>query len=101
MSGFIDFEARELARRTDPSSSHDAAQEMVESGALNAQCRIVYAALVSYPNHTSAEIAKLASLDRYMVARRLPDLAKRRLVYRGKKRRCQAKGSLAVEWCLR
>lgn len=104
-----------LARNTDPDTSRKAASELTESGKHKAQKAEAYAALSSYiKTHmagaetpfypTSAELAKFAGLDRYTVARRLPDLEKEGLVEKvhlnGKliKRQCRVTGKTATVW---
>lgn len=104
-----------LARNTDPDTSRKAASELTESGKHQAQKAEVYAALRSYAKAhivgaeipfypTSAELAMFAGLDRYAVARRLPDLEKDELVEKvylnGEliKRRCKATGKTATVW---
>jgi hypothetical protein len=47
---------------------------------------------------TSAELASTGGLDRYMVARRLPDLNRDGLVSRGQARRCAITGRWAITW---
>lgn len=65
-----------LARRTDPMSSHRAAQAIVKSGARKRQADAVLEALRSFDGSTTRELAELAGLDRYMVGRRMPELAR-------------------------
>lgn len=69
------------ARRTDPSSSHDAARRI--SGAISGhqQCQ-AYAAVRANPGRTSSELAAETGLDRYMLARRLPELLDEGMVTR-------------------
>ena len=65
------------ARAADPASSHEAAKWMEDSGVAQAQAIRVLGFLRSkYPEEfTSAEIAaEIPELDRYAVARRLPEL---------------------------
>lgn len=83
-----------LAHKGDPQTSRRAAVRLVESGAHAAQSRIVLAALKAHPGLTSKQLAEQANLDRYTVARRLPDLRKAGLV------RCEdAKpGGKGVRW---
>jgi predicted HTH transcriptional regulator len=65
------------ARNSDPSSSHDAAAHVAKKGVARRQCETVLAALKVRPGRTSNELANEAGLDRYVVARRLPELKKR------------------------
>lgn len=87
-----------LAHRKDPETSAIAAERHVASGANDSQCEKVYQGLSKYLGCTSAELADHCGLDRIMVARRLPDLVKRKLARQGGKRVCQVSGSLSVTW---
>lgn len=49
---------------------------MIErTGVDDEQARQVLAALQRFPGCTSAELAQFSKLDRYMIARRLPEIA--------------------------
>jgi len=69
------------ARVTDPRSSHETDQEIRAEGIRGAQAREVYAKLEHYEKikpvtpPTAKELADIYNLDRYMVSRRLADLA--------------------------
>jgi DNA-binding MarR family transcriptional regulator len=71
-----------MARRTDPLSSHAAADRMQESGAAESQRRKALEAVKEYPGSTSKELAERCHLDRYMLARRLPELSRMGLIVR-------------------
>jgi DNA-binding MarR family transcriptional regulator len=89
------------ARRTDPSSSHDAASAVARSGIAKAQCSSVLAALRRYKHRTSNELAHDSGIDRYIVARRLPELRKRNLVNcsgEAQKRKDHYSGRDAMTW---
>lgn len=88
----------QLARKTDPITSHEAADELVSSGQHTSQKSIVYKALRLYPNLTSAELANAVRLDRYLVARRLPDLKRDGHVEVIRHRKCMMTGKLAQVW---
>lgn len=62
------------AARTDAASSHEAAAKVERTGAAKAQAKRVLDALHRYPNATSAELAKLAHIERSICGRRLPEL---------------------------
>lgn len=62
------------ARRCDPVSSHQAADEAERSGLIASQAEQTLAAVRAHPGRTSREIAERSGLDRHMVARRLPEL---------------------------
>lgn len=66
--------AQHRARRDDPRSSHEAAEEVTASGRAENECAIVLAALREHPHTTSKELAEYSGLDYHLVARRLPDL---------------------------
>lgn len=93
----IDMERR-LARRSDPVSSHLAAKRMVESGALSDQQRIARDLVVKYPNRTSDELAELGQLDRYQLARRLPEVEEAGYIERGAVRKSNKTGRPACTW---
>lgn len=87
-----------LHRRTDPPSSKEAAHKQVSSGRHDAQLVAVLHGVEEYPGRTSRELAELTEMDRYMVARRLPDLNKMSRVIRGRMRKCRAGNALAMVW---
>ena len=92
-----------LARNTDPITSDIAAEKLVASGKHNFQKTQTYNALKRYKqrkdeNPTSAELAYFSGLDRYMVARRLPDLQKNGLVRKVDRRVCSVTTNPAVTW---
>ena len=93
-----DLEAKRHARRTDPESSHEAAAELVESGRVNDQCQRVLEALQRFDRTTSAELAWHSGMDRFVVARRLPDLERKGLAKKGGYKHCPVGGRKAVWW---
>lgn len=97
---FDSLEPKTLAARGE-ATSLEAAEELKRSGRLNQQCRQVLEALRGTPGATSAELARFAGLDRHLVARRLPDLDRLRLVQRGEARLCMATGRRAITWSVR
>jgi hypothetical protein len=62
------------ARNTDPTTSHEAADAIKASGDLGRQQQAVLAAVRRWPGLTSLELGARMSLDRWAVARRLPEL---------------------------
>jgi len=76
-------QTRPTARKTDPPTSHDAGEAHAASGRRAAeQQRVLEALRQCLGGVTSDELADWAGLDRYMVARRLPELRdQRRLAY--------------------
>lgn len=70
------------ARRNDADGSQLAADALERSGRAAAQLQAVLGAVHRHPGSTSRAIAALSGLDRYLVGRRLPELAHRGLVER-------------------
>ncbi len=60
------------ARRTDPDSSHQAATAITPH--LSKQRQEVWEALRRHPGRSTKGLAEVAGLDRYRVARRMPEL---------------------------
>lgn len=88
-----------LFSRSDPHTSAVAAEELVCSGVHAKQCRQVLEALRRHPGSTSAELAQRSGLDRFLCARRLPDLRRAGLVVRDEQGRlCSATGRKALVW---
>lgn len=103
-----------IARRTDPVTSHQAAEHITANGTRGAQQAAVYTWVKSYPGHTAQELAELClskggTLDRYVFGRRLSEIAATEdprthkplspLVFAGKeKRKCKITGRLALVW---
>jgi len=86
------------ARADDPESSHAAADKLESSGAAARQAQIAYDAVLQWPGRTSAELAHHCELDRYQLARRLPELEDRGLIHRGDVRACTAHASRGLTW---
>lgn len=86
------------ARLADPSSSHQAAAAGEKSGRLAAQMAQVLSAVRQFVGHTSRELALAMQADRYLVARRLPELERLGEVRKGEIRDCRAGGRPAVTW---
>lgn len=87
-----------IARRRDPDSSHLAAKEITASGQRAAQQAQAIAAVKQFPGRTSQELCELTGLDRYMLARRLPECITANGVRKGIQRRCSVTGKTALTW---
>lgn len=87
-----------IARETDPETSHFAAEEVTASGRRATQQHSVLAAVRANPGRTSLELAEVMRSDRYMVARRLPELEAAGLVWKGPARKCVVGNRMAVTW---
>ncbi|WP_457320457.1 winged helix-turn-helix domain-containing protein [Stenotrophomonas sp. P5_B8] len=87
-----------LARSTDISTSHEAAARVVSSGLQAFQQDRAASAVKQHPGMTSMELAKATGQDRYMLARRLPELLEDGRAWRGPKKPCQVSGRSACTW---
>lgn len=90
-----------LARKTDPATSHKAAQTMNETGATAIQAMRCLNAVQRWPDKTAAELAQLAGIpgmDRYAFNRRLSDLRDNGHVVKGARRACAVLGSECLTW---
>lgn len=86
------------ARTSDPITSHLAAEQHTASGARAHQQAQTAAAVRAYPGKTSQELADLTRLDRYALARRLPECVTAGVVRKGTPRHCGITGRLALTW---
>ena len=85
------------SRSSDPHTSHEAEEFINQTGIRYSQQREVLAWLKSHPGNTSKELAKISGLDRYVVARRLPEIAPMH-AEKGEARKCAESGRQAVTW---
>jgi hypothetical protein len=86
-----------IARATDPDTSHEAAEYVTDTGIRAAQCRRVADAVRRFPGRTSNELSDASGIDRYTIARRLPELEPAH-VTRGDARTCRISGRRALTW---
>jgi hypothetical protein len=86
------------ARRTDPSTSHLAAEQITASGQRGQQQAQATAAVRAMPGLTSFELAMKTRLDRYMLARRLPECVTAGTVRKGEAKTCSITGRQALTW---
>lgn len=94
-------EAKKRTHRNDPITSLLAAREMVESGGLSGQRQRVLEALRKHPGLTSDELAHASSgagRDRFVFARRLPELVELGFAVQGAKRKSAMSGRMGVTW---
>ena len=89
-----------VSRLTDPEASGLAGAAITASGERVGQLRAVLALVTRYPGSTSLELARAAGMDRYVVARRLPELEHGGIVVKGEQRVCREGKRLATTWRL-
>lgn len=86
------------ARNSDPESSHLAAEHVTRSGKRGQQQTQATAAVRSFPGCTSFELALKTDIDRYTLARRLPECVTAGSVRKGEQRTCSITGRQALTW---
>lgn len=87
-----------IARAKDPLSSHRAAAEITASGRRGQQIAQAIAAVRAFPGCTSQELCASTGIDRYTLARRLPEAVTAGCVCKGQQRACSVTGKLALTW---
>jgi len=96
-----DLDCYPRARNTDPHTSHIAGRDIANSGIAGLQRKTVLLNLRRYASEvprTSAELAKIANLDRFMVARRLPELERSGDAARNMALTCPVTGRKSITW---
>lgn len=86
------------ARNTDPQTSHLAADAITASGERHAQLVQAIHVVEKYPGLTSYELSVRTGLDRYMLARRLPEAVTAGRVVKGGARECTVTRHKATIW---
>lgn len=92
----IDLDARKLARRTDPSTSHEAAERVSEFA--SGHRRVILAALKLHGPLTVDEIAQHTGLKSQQINKRLPELQRDKLAEPLEQRGVSASGRPARVW---
>jgi hypothetical protein len=95
LDAFAPYTDTPRARRSDPETSHLAAERIRPK--LRKQQQAVLDALARWPGSTAVELAKVSGLDRYLVSRRLPELTPI-WVRRGRPRACSVAGTIQGTW---
>ena len=85
------------ARRTDPSTSHEAARSFERTSA-KAHREMIRDYVRANPGQTCDEIADGVGLDRVATGKRLPELRKAGLIGQGSIRKCSIKGRRMLTW---
>jgi len=76
-------------RHSDPVSSQDAGVAVEECGKAQTQRNTAQRLVWTYPGHTSKELSAISGIDRYTLARRLPELLRAGAVRRTEKGECR------------
>jgi hypothetical protein len=71
---------------------------MVKSGKASQQQDTTVSVVTAQPGMTSHELARHCTLDRYQLARRLPEVEGAGRVIRGEARKCSITGHKAATW---
>jgi len=87
------------ARRTDPETSHIAAEKIEASGKAATDRQLALYLVKRYPSSTAWELARFAGHpDRHRVSRRLTELRQGGLIQNDGKRKCRVSGALMMTW---
>ena len=89
--------AKALARRTDPETSKQAAQEILRS--IRGMRKRAVDAVARWPGRTASELSDLlGDRDVRKVGRRLGECSRKNLIRRGRARACKVTGCHAATW---
>ena len=80
-----------LARNTDPKTSHIAASNHIKSGKASTHCAKILKTIEAHPNSTGGEIAVSAGIEYTETQRRISDLVLSGKVMRCTSRKCTVK----------
>ena len=86
----------ELARETDPVTSHEAAAEVVASGRQRTHAAVVLELVRAHPGQTAGKYGELSTYGHHEAQRRLSDLKREGQVVQGK--RADWNGHSQVTW---
>ena len=87
-----------ISAKADPETSASAARQITRSGKREGQQLAALALVKKYPGCTSFELARKSGMDRYTLARRLPELEHGELVYKSGVKTCEVSGKSASTW---
>jgi len=79
-------------------TSKEALEEFVRSGAAARQMRVVIELVMEHEGWTSLELGALGRLDRYQIARTLPQAERAGAIRRGDPRMCRIGNRRALTW---
>ncbi len=87
-----------VSRSVDAITSHLAEAEINASGLRASQQEQMLRLVKEHPCRTSAELAVIGGVDRYVAARRLPELRTSGHIENGETVTCRATGRKAMTW---
>lgn len=90
--------SKQMARRADPGTSHQAARYMVDSGKLGEHCMIALGLVKMNPGKTASELDAIAGSHEGKIRKRLNDLRDKGWAENGPSRRCARTGRMAQTW---
>ncbi len=85
------------ARKTDPSTSHEAAANVEASGKAATQRERCHKAVLRSPGCTAGEVDYIIG-EQHVACRRLPELRQRGLIHNGPTRKCTQKKTNMMTW---
>jgi len=88
----------QIARREDPTTSHEAAHHLVMTGRAGRMTQLAVATVKAYPGRTAKELESLADLDDGQIRKRLNDARNLGLITIGPSRKCRISGRRAQTW---
>jgi len=87
------------ARRDDPPESHAAAEHVERTGLAAAQASVVWNVVRANSGMTARELSTVGEkLDHAVIHKRLPELAHKGLIRKGRARKCNVSGRTAATW---
>jgi hypothetical protein len=87
-----------LCRKTDPSTSRMAAEEMVGSGKIGKQEQIILDGIIHHPGLTAAELADYIPLRHDQTHKRLRGMVRKGLLVEGPIRLCRKHWTMMTTW---
>jgi hypothetical protein len=96
-----------MSRRTDPATSHQAAEKLTGKGLKASQQKQICFLVRQFPNRTYRELFDVdqgrhdkAFHEAVQLNRRLPELEAKGMVHRGAARKCRISGNSASTWSI-
>lgn len=93
--------AKKLAKRTDPSTSREAAASAVASGVVHRCEQLAIKMIGKYPGKTANELEMLAGVEKRVIGKRLSALREKKRIRNGETtRKCAVSGKRCQTWYL-